>query len=188
MRPKSARAGRTSWGFQSTHSLRSATKGGFNVPWEHVVSIHALLAECDHAKRFLASCGISFNPRTPCGVRQVCEGRFKVPGEFQSTHSLRSATRIRSQQRGQGTVSIHALLAECDEQPGTMRTLSKSFNPRTPCGVRRIIERGKPPDNEFQSTHSLRSATLCLFIKAVRWTVSIHALLAECDHLPVRRS
>ena len=114
VRPKSARAGRTSWGFQSTHSLRSATKGGFNVPWEHVVSIHALLAECDHAKRFLASCGISFNPRTPCGVRQVCEGRFKVPGEFQSTHSLRSATRIRSQQRGQGTVSIHALLAECD--------------------------------------------------------------------------
>ena len=80
----------------------------------HVVSIHALLAECDtmntqiklqddvsiHA--LLAECDLmltvtdrvckGFNPRTPCGVR-----RYPAPEQlkqlwFQSTHSLRSAT------------------------------------------------------------------------------------------------
>ena len=34
--------------FQSTHSLRSATAAVFDMlPWD-VVSIHALLAECDY--------------------------------------------------------------------------------------------------------------------------------------------
>ena len=79
-------------GFQSTHSLRSATwstlKSGASFP----VSIHALLAECDgcpgpriswlyrfqstHSLRSatqdqqgLAGLAGCFNPRTPCGVR-----------------------------------------------------------------------------------------------------------------------
>ena len=33
----------------------------------------------------------------------------------------------------------------------------------------------------FQSTHSLRSATLALYAKGDMLPVSIHALLAECD-------
>ena len=79
-------------GFQSTHSLRSATyQPGY---WEEkeVVSIHALLAECDWTETpqdlprcfvsihaLLAECDSGhpdkasaepgFNPRTPCGVR-----------------------------------------------------------------------------------------------------------------------
>ena len=56
-------------------------------------------------------------------------------------------------------VSIHALLAECDRIPGRMRWKRQSFNPRTPCGVRR------------------EKCTSCRY-----WDqVSIHALLAECD-------
>ena len=34
---------------------------------------------------------------------------------------------------------------------------------------------------KFQSTHSLRSATLALFPEGKGHNVSIHALLAECD-------
>ena len=40
--------------FQSTHSLRSATGGLHIQPVQRIVSIHALLAECD--KRFFFSC------------------------------------------------------------------------------------------------------------------------------------
>ena len=100
--------------FQSTHSLRSATISFMNVLWINQVSIHALLAECDsctpsgfpfnsvsiHA--LLAECDQyqfhkgsqagSFNPRTPCGVRQSVSNCLITIYPFQSTHSLRSAT------------------------------------------------------------------------------------------------
>ena len=191
-------------GFQSTHSLRSATIVSMAPVWLTVVSIHALLAECDS---FNISGGVDdggFNPRTPCGVRLATGRESVMVSAFQSTHSLRSATRVyggnvrslsvsihallaecdfkekfivhdarfqsthslRSATRGLVPVrmglivSIHALLAECDcmQPDGPPRSLS--FNPRTPCGVRQIIIRGKRQGIKFQSTHSLRSATL----------------------------
>ena len=124
------------------------------------VSIHALLAECD---RNLTKTGIKklgFNPRTPCGVRRAGwlrlnpltrfqsthslrsatrQNRKAVAcGQFQSTHSLRSATRPASRTIGLGKVSIHALLAECDNISNLSMLLSGRFNPRTPCGVRPV--------------------------------------------------
>ena len=80
---------------------------------------------------------ISFNPRTPCGVRlnklnefwvlrrvsihallAECDWASKVIPQrlkmFQSTHSLRSATSEVKQPTSKELVSIHALLAECD--------------------------------------------------------------------------
>ena len=100
-----------------------------------------------------------FNPRTPCGVRPApafCPSSFL---RFQSTHSLRSATPVSSRRGGRSCVSIHALLAECDcrcRQDGGLYT---SFNPRTPCGVRRHRLKNPIKNQGFQSTHSLRSAT-----------------------------
>ena len=169
--------------FQSTHSLRSATW-----PWRGsgdkcAVSIHALLAECDHQ----------------------CVFFFSVYILFQSTHSLRSATFVADNpMRTLEPVSIHALLAECDLQkwhdnppmvrfnprtpcgvrlePRPMPKVNLGFNPRTPCGVRHAGFKRVADMRWFQSTHSLRSAT----DKARRWIqaqmVSIHALLAECDN------
>ena len=58
------------------------------------VSIHALLAECD--RKLTVS-------------RTFCQ-------KFQSTHSLRSATKNSSSIGAMPRVSIHALLAECDEK------------------------------------------------------------------------
>ena len=80
----------------------------------------------------------SFNPRTPCGVR---------------LHNVTSGNLP-------GLVSIHALLAECDSKP-FFRFFSSPdcFNPRTPCGVRQARARLVAQEMEFQSTHSLRSAT-----------------------------
>ena len=80
-------------------------------------------------------------------------------------------------------VSIHALLAECDLASCAGRRETGSFNPRTPCGVRLcayfaqavkvevsihalLAECDKTPVTHlpdlimFQSTHSLRSATV----------------------------
>ena len=56
--------------FQSTHPLRGATA-------------------CRHAGR---SGAWHFNPRTPCGVRRLCNMRFVIMSLFQSTHPLRGAT------------------------------------------------------------------------------------------------
>ena len=104
--------------------------------------------------------GKSFNPRTPCGVRLRGCRAIKRMTLFQSTHSLRSATdnktlkerktlcfnprtpcgvRLRTGkvETVMETVSIHALLAECDRK--------------------RRLPGGHVP--VFQSTHSLRSAT-----------------------------
>ena len=122
-----------------------------------------------------------FNPRTPCGVRPSARNRRRSYGGFQSTHSLRSATGKCSYISPQHTVSIHALLAECDcLTPCTLSTY-KSFNPRTPCGVRQASFRKGSPLLMFQSTHSLRSATMSTFLPLLSPDVSIHALLAECD-------
>ena len=147
---------------------------------------------------------LSFNPRTPCGVRRMRNTTLRAYQLFQSTHSLRSATRRkatcpresglfqsthslrsatpRKKSSGvNGRVSIHALLAECDVNVNVNVNVPCGFNPRTPCGVRLDVneltqkqKRFNPrtpcgvrparafcPSSctQFQSTHSLRSAT-----------------------------
>ena len=161
--------------------MRSATlKTFFTRPGEWV-SIHALLAECDVFRPPLLSDARSFNPRTPCGVRRIVNGKCKCSTWFQSTHSLRSATSGRSASSPSCAVSIHALLAECDclfirhhhrrscfnpRTPCGVRRGGKAhgahlrcFNPRTPCGVRPDLDMIDMWEGVFQSTHSLRSAT-----------------------------
>ncbi len=101
-----------------------------------MVSIHALLAECDINQNRKTIDYESFNPRTPCGVRLIMWGKGKNIWKFQSTHSLRSATGVRVRPVVGDEVSIHALLAECDNSPGALIPGTSSFNPRTPCGVR----------------------------------------------------
>ena len=167
--------------FQSTHSLRSATNyADYNWTYD-AVSIHALLAECDTQVLSVLQICVGFNPRTPCGVRHEitaetfrigsfnprtpCGVRLKNALQrehicwFQSTHSLRSATPGSIHQAGDGEVSIHALLAECDCMPWFRQLPTGCFNPRTPCGVRLPYFVHYPYSQEFQSTHSLRSAT-----------------------------
>ena len=148
------------------------------------VSIHALLAECDIFWIQLVNVPRGFNPRTPCGVRLETLAPMTPTPQFQSTHSLRSATYGPLDMETFLRVSIHALLAECDRFRHPIPRVVCGFNPRTPCGVRPF-----PPENivrgtGFQSTHSLRSATGSGILSLVLFAVSIHALLAECDLFP----
>ena len=86
-------------------------------------------------------------------------GDIKDTDQFQSTHSLRSAT-----------ILVHLGIPS-----------EHSFNPRTPCGVRPGRSSCQNPNLQFQSTHSLRSATRLPALPSTAFPVSIHALLAECD-------
>ena len=121
------------------HSMRSATNNNRWSATLYTISIHALHAECDDTLIF--------------------------------------AQHLRS------TISIHALHAECDLVWEILATVPETnFNPRTPCGVRprcwlpkdygvryfnprtpcgvRHCPQILPADiEEFQSTHSMRSAT-----------------------------
>ena len=60
-------------------------------------------------------------------------------------------------------------------------TARTCFNPRTPCGVRPVTPGAIRRTYRFQSTHSLRSATVGIGQEVNGSLVSIHALLAECD-------
>ncbi len=106
---------------------------------------------------------------------------MKTPSWFQSTHSLRSATGTPTRGAKNRLVSIHALLAECDGQQVCQVSHQHRFNPRTPCGVRLYNQNFRLQYIEFQSTHSLRSATADCGAHQEAVPVSIHALLAECD-------
>ena len=125
------------------------------------ISIHALLAESDmfwdliwlysclflstlSLRRATVACCIignrpnNFYPRSPCGERLLMGGI----NEFQ--HSI----------------SIHALLAESDNQEDLFQCQDTYFYPRSPCGER------------LQLVYGVAG---CIII-------SIHALLAESDY------
>ena len=144
--------------------------------------LHALCKECDGRKPANNNHHSGFNPRTPCRVRlqaamcdvlrlpfqstrtpcgvrrRIAHGRLSYAG-FQSTHSLRSATYDPADIDTFLTVSIHALLAECDNRQLAGWLPAQGFNPRTPCGVRQWDCPCMMNIRGFQSTHSLRSAT-----------------------------
>ena len=145
--------------FQSTHSLRSATLNNKpNQTKNMFQSTHSLRS---------ATVMFSYNSHKIC--------------KFQSTHSLRSATKSSLRPPRNRSVSIHALLAECDMEVKNSRSRSSGFNPRTPCGVRQDERPVTVLSSRFQSTHSLRSATVGPSLDKTEEQVSIHALLAECD-------
>ena len=109
------------------------------------------------------SSSIGFNPRTPCGVRPALRSAGIAIFAFQSTHSLRSATSDKKEVRDHEGVSIHALLAECDS--GRKNSIYLSVVSIHALLAECDWHRGalREFEIEFQSTHSLRSATLSEF-------------------------
>ena len=155
---------------------------GASTNWgESDVSIHALLAESDALTLARLSLSPSFNPRPPCGERPI----FCVDGvffqQFQSTPSLRRATYVLMMVLEPTTVSIHALLAESDSQRAIPARAGNGFNPRPPCGERPPGQFANDCRPQFQSTPSLRRATVYNKLAVKYFNVSIHALLAESD-------
>ena len=108
--------------------------------------------------------------------------------KFLSTLSLRRATAKPLRKYHTTDISIHALLAESDQQTRKQRHLQRYFYPRSPCGERHnnnyVVTRG----NEFLSTLSLRRATESIATLRTVSVISIHALLAESDSKSAQNS
>ena len=122
--------------FQSTRPMRGATEINTN----------------------LATDIKDFNPRTPCGVRPLCNRWTIGTSLFQSTHPLRGATSTRRKSRSSSIFqSTHPLR-------GATRS---SFWAEL--------------EFLFQSTHPLRGATEGGGVTYMSADISIHAPLAGCD-------
>ena len=169
--------------FQSTHPLRGATRNGGNL-------IYSILFQSTHPLR----------GATPAPAQRDIQPRF------QSTHPLRGATRL-CMVYGMPTwisihappagcdkkilsrwihlfISIHAPPAGCDLCVAQFGNLAQNFNPRTPCGVRRLSDCINKTILVFQSTHPLRGATFYIVrIRGKIPLISIHAPPAGCDRV-----
>ena len=77
--------------FQFTHPVRGATKVSLSdaVAWR--VSIHAPRAGCDRITSWGRHSALSFNSRTPCGVRLLVGAVAAYLLVFQFTHPVRGA-------------------------------------------------------------------------------------------------
>ncbi len=147
----------------------------------------------------------NFNPRTPCGVRRdMPVGPCK--GCAISIHAPLAGCDVRDgRQPMSGPISIHAPLAGCDKGVHVALPRFKDFNPRTPCGVRRLaLLRGQAAPGHFNprtpcgvrhrrvydygSVRHFNPRTPCgvrlrCLSKTLhaRCVISIHAPLAGCD-------
>ena len=174
-------ARRIATAFLSTLSLRRATAPGLYLHQRCGISIHALLAESDTllramyfaGSRFLSTLSLrratfsaatvrqqprDFYPRSPCGERQ------------QKTDNA------------EGLPYFYPR-SPCGERRrrGANRWRAQNFYPRSPCGERRKNSGTISIAFQFLSTLSLRRATASRATDETRFSISIHALLAESD-------
>ena len=104
---------------------------------------------------------LNFNPRAPCGARQVVRQRARVRlrfqstrpvwgatdggsvepvvRRFQSTRPVWGATRRRPSAGASPAISIHAPRVGRDDRSHRVQARFCNFNPRAPCGARRYI-------------------------------------------------
>ena len=78
--------------FQSTRPMRGATGMPYICPASLFVSIHAPHAGRDATRHSSAAASWGFNPRAPCGARQLQDIRNIRINEFQSTRPVWGAT------------------------------------------------------------------------------------------------
>ena len=167
--------------FQSTLSLRRATSVCLKSVFSFGISIHALLAESD---RFFhdASWRQSISIHALLAESDPLLWMFPAQSHgFQSTLSLRRATRYGTADNVTGVFQSTLSLRRATQIGITVYKIKKDFNPRSPCGERHGDLVHIACYITFQSTLSLRRAT-CLCRWSRYWAcISIHALLAESD-------
>ena len=146
--------------FLSTLSLRRATTWQRGSRVTYVISIHALLAESDKSIINSIMQRNDFYPRSPCGERPLPNTTRCRVIHFYPRSPCGERPRLASIFSDGAKISIHALLAESDNQlhvNGTTKTVI------------------------FLSTLSLRRATHKTGNNCIDYCISIHALLAESD-------
>ena len=150
------------------------------------ISIHALLAESDGRGQVHVLPYWDFYPRSPCGERPYCIITKSCYNNFYPRSPCGERPRTGLTCGGGRIISIHALLAESDQQQHYKRVQRTNFYPRSPCGERPPATASAAQTTGFLSTLSLRRATTHPVTILVRVIISIHALLAESDALIAR--
>ena len=191
--------------FQSTRPMRGATAVRIRGRGFRVVSIHAPHAGRDRTLQVTVTRQRRFNPRAPCGARQWYTQGDRVDASFQSTRPMRGATALSDDGDRMIEVSIHAPHAGRDSRSRTRQVCSAGFNPRAPCGARRLSCCWSTPcfcfnprapcgarpraiyrrlgGILFQSTRPMRGATSSRSASVLQRRVSIHAPHAGRDSL-----
>ena len=146
------------------------------------ISIHALLAESDYARRSAHTSRTHFYPRSPCGERPLAHFSGIGSSSFLSTLSLRRATWHATFPGGLNaflsTLSLRRATICIDKIPNqskiflstlslrratnpirVMVTIIEHFYPRSPCGERQLLSVSILIHTKFLSTLSLRRAT-----------------------------
>ena len=100
-----------------------------------------------------------FNPRSPCGERPLNFHRALSVRTFQPTLPMRGATNMFCDPALSMTISTHAPHAGSDNRGEDIERQANNFNPRSPCGERRIIAIGVCIATSFQPTLPMRGAT-----------------------------
>ena len=147
-----------------------------------------------------------FYPRSPCGERLFLLFRLVAGFLFLSTLSLRRATALSLPFGAVWIISIHALLAESDNKNLLLKrsrfiflsTLSLRratehtnngsnanlhFYPRSPCGERPVTLDFKSLCHYFYPRSPCGERLYRTRSDIVKAVISIHALLAESDHV-----
>ena len=145
--------------FQSTLSVRRATKLAMFYVYRLLISIHALREESDLSSNNNTLMILYFNPRSPWGERQS-------PNNITTVLSF---------------ISIHALREESDCIFYHTQDDWLHFNPRSPWGERQCKTILPSITATFQSTLSVRRATQECRQLILNDYISIHALREESD-------
>ncbi len=125
--------------FQSTRPVWGATSAGGKLHKDCKISIHAPRVGRDQGLGLLSLLDINFNPRAPCGARQVVDGALQSGFDI-SIHAPRvGRDRLRGWVLYIPVISIHAPRVGRDRAPKGTTLLPTYFNPRAPCGARRQI-------------------------------------------------
>ena len=167
--------------FQSTHLIRGATHCRSVSVASCLISIHAPHARCDFSPANLDDVVIISIHAPPCGVRHCDDAFDTYSARFQSTHLMQGTTEPVIVHVSQQIISIHAPHTRCDNIVGGIESFLANFNPRTPCGVRRVRDLFSSDRWKFQSTHPMRGATVMIWYSYNKVLISIHAPHAGCD-------
>ena len=161
--------------FQSTRPVWGATGAVPAHSCHRQVSIHAPRVGRD--RKFLSHSGSthSFNPRAPCGARLRGGRLLWLRKLFQSTRPVWGATPCVWPYEGTLPVSIHAPRVGRDPEGVVKRHRLMCFNPRAPCGARRLYAESRDTVSKFQSTRPVWGATLPQDGCGCPQAVSIHA-------------
>ena len=145
--------------FQSTHPVWGATIIQIALAGHRGISIHAPRVGCDDLST---------------------HGNVQIP--LISIHAPRVGCDHSGEVlKAQTIISIHAPRVGCDLRPEHYWVNFWYFNPRTPCGVRRLTMPNSSPRLVFQSTHPVWGATLPWRVQSAHLHISIHAPRVGCD-------